>query len=90
MVTKLVDKKGRVSLGTHLAGRTVILDDTNPNQIVITLARVIPEREAWLYNNQSALNSVRQGLAQAAEGKLLKAGPDLDADAALIAELDDL
>jgi hypothetical protein len=89
MITKLVDKKGRVALGPQFAGRTVIMDDSNPNQIVITVARVIPEREAWLYENQDALNSVRRGLAQAAAGQLVREGVDLEADAALAAELDD-
>ncbi len=89
MVTKIVDKKGRVTLGTHLAGRTVILDDTDPNQIVITLARVIPERETWLYNNPEALNSLRAGLAQAADGQLIRNGPDLAADAELAAQMQD-
>jgi hypothetical protein len=40
-------------------------------------ARVIPESEAWLYENQAALASVRRGLKQATARKLSD-GPDLN------------
>jgi hypothetical protein len=39
---------------------------------LIKLARVIPEREAWLYENKEAVASVRRGLNQAASGKFAK------------------
>jgi predicted transcriptional regulator len=42
----------------------------------------IPEREAWLYRNQAALDRVRAGLEDAAAGKLVD-GPYLEADAEL-------
>ena len=52
------------------------------------LARVIPEREAWLYENKEALAAVRNGLAQARSGKAA-AGPNLDSDAQIAALLKD-
>ena len=89
MTTKTIDSKGRLVLGSHLAGKLVIIDDSDPDRIVITPARAIPEREAWLYQNEEALRRVRRGLAQARQGDLSKSPPDLDADAALAAKLAD-
>jgi hypothetical protein len=34
----------------------------------------VPVREIWLYRNPAALRKVRDGLAQAAEGKLRNLG----------------
>lgn len=89
MTTKVVDSKGRIALGTHLVGRTVIVDDSDPDKIIITPAVVIPEREAWLYQNRKALNSVRRGLAEAKERQIVKVAPRLDKDANLAAGLAD-
>lgn len=49
---------------------------------VLRLARVIPEREAWLYENPNALASVRRGLEQARKGMVAKTPPDLKAESA--------
>ena len=81
MTTKVVDSKGRITLGSKFVGRTVIVDDSDPEKIVITPAVVIPEREAWLYAIPTALNSVRKGLAQAKAGKFSKQVPDVSKDA---------
>ncbi len=89
MTTKVVDSKGRVALGNRFVGRTVIIDDSDPDKIVITPAVVIPENEAWLYRNKKALNSVRKGLAQAQGRRFAKDALDLDADSALVADIDD-
>jgi ABC-type nitrate/sulfonate/bicarbonate transport system substrate-binding protein len=75
MITRTADSKGRVVLGKRFANRTVIV-------------KVVPEREAWLYKNPKALKSVLRGLAEARAGHFT-AGPDLEADAALISELMD-
>jgi hypothetical protein len=87
MTTKLIDKKGRLMLGTALAGRMVIVDDSDPNQIVISPAVAIPEREAWLYKNKEALSRVRKGLEEAREGDLSESPPDIEKDAALADQL---
>jgi len=89
MTTKVVDSKGRIALGSRFVGRTVIVDDSDPERIVITPAVVIPESEAWLYRDKKALNSVRQGLAEAQERRFAKDAPNLDADSTLIDELGD-
>jgi hypothetical protein len=88
MTTKLIDSKGRLMLGSGLAGRMVIIDDSDPNRIVICPAVAIPASEAWLYQNEEALDRVRLGLAQARAGDFADAPPDLGADAALADQLD--
>jgi hypothetical protein len=87
-VTKAADSKGRIALGPHFANRTVILEAVSETELHIKLARVVPEQEAWLYENPDALNSVRTGLAQAKGGKFSK-GPTLGADAKLLAQIEE-
>lgn len=71
------DSKGRVALGGHFANRAVIAEHRSDDEVVIRLVRVIPEREAWLYENPKALASVRRGLDQARKGMLAKNPPDM-------------
>jgi hypothetical protein len=87
-ITKQADSKGRITLGEAFANRTVLVEQRE-DEIVVRLARVIPEREAWLYENTGALDSVRKGLAQARAGKFASRGPDLKAAAELADELQD-
>ena len=87
-VTKSTDSKGRITLGEPFANRTMLVEQ-HGDQIVLRLARVIPEREAWLYDNSKALASVRRGIKQAHAKKFVKKGPDLDAAKRLTAQLQD-
>ena|SRR5438477_13198233 len=79
--TRNTDAKGRVNLGEHFANRTVIVEDRGEGEVLVRLARVIPEREAWLYENDKALSSVRKGLKQAKGRRFAasKSSPDLNA-----------
>jgi hypothetical protein len=86
MTTKTIDDKGRLALGSRFANRQVIIEETNESQIIITLAKVVPEREAWLYNNPDALKSVLVGLSEARAGKFATDPPDIDADCAQFPE----
>jgi hypothetical protein len=67
----------------------VLVEEQGEGEVLIRLARVIPEREAWLYDNKQALAQVRRGLKQAGEHKFAKKGPDLKAAAALGEQLQD-
>lgn len=89
MTTKIADSKGRVALGSRFAHCTFIIDDSDVGKIILKPAVAIPAQEAWLYENQTALNLVRQGLAQAREGKFSKSPPNLAQDADLAAELEE-
>ena len=68
MIMQRVDRKGRVNLGIHFAGRMLLVDDSNP------------ERETWLYQNHQALSLVRAGLKEAQEGQFSKTPPDIVTD----------
>lgn len=81
------DSKGRISLGEAFANRTMLVEHRD-DEIILRPARVIPEREAWLYENPKALDSVRRGLKQAASKTFVK-GPDLAAAAKLSDQLQD-
>ncbi|MDQ3259249.1 MAG: hypothetical protein M3Q00_00450 [Pseudomonadota bacterium] len=86
---KSTDSKGRVTLGAHFANRAVIVEHRGDDEVVVRLARVIPEGEAWLYENPKALASVRRGLDQARKGNVTKNPPDLKAAAKLAEQLED-
>ena len=88
---KNTDSKGRVTLGGHFANRAVIVEQRSDDEVVIRLARVIPEDEdeAWLYENPKALASVRRGLEQARKGAIAKKSPNLKAAAKFATQLED-
>ena len=69
------DAKGRITLGPLLEDVSSVRVSVKENgQIVLDLFREIPAREAWLYDNSEALEKVRAGLMEAAEGKLADYG----------------
>jgi hypothetical protein len=72
---KTIDDKGRLTLGREFAGRTVQMEKDDGG-IVLKFYRVVPEREAWLWENETAKGMVDRGLRQAREGELSD-GPDL-------------
>ena len=76
--TKNVDSKGRIVLGKQFANRTAIVQYMDDGEIVIRLARIIPEQEAWLYENEQALKLVRQGLKEAQALDISSNPPDLE------------
>lgn len=80
MTVKMADKSGRVSLPKGFEGQTLIVEQISETEVVIKKARVIPEREVWLWQNPVAIGMVQQGIEEAKSGALV-AGPDLDADA---------
>ena len=45
MTTKTIDDSGRLSLGPEYAGQTVIVDDSDPDRLVITRATASDARE---------------------------------------------
>ena len=87
--TKTTDAKGRVALGRRFANKTVIIREVDATEVLVTIARVIPEREAWLYERRVARKLVTTGLRQAEAGQFSDSPPDLDADAALADALEE-
>lgn len=88
MVTKLADSKGRVTLGSRFANRTVLVEEVDETEVRVALARVIPEREAWLWKNKKALKMVLDGI-EGARRKEFVPGPDMKAAARLAARIKD-
>jgi uncharacterized membrane protein (DUF4010 family) len=88
MMTKVLDSKGRLALGADMAGRTVLVQVLDNQDILITPAAVIPERELWLYRNEAALSIVQQGLQEARDSQRSPTPPDLTADSELAADMD--
>lgn len=83
-----IDSKGRVTLGASFANRSVIVEERG-DEIVLKLARLVPEAETWIYENVKALSSIRRGLNQARAKKFAKTGPDLKAAARLANDLEE-
>ncbi len=73
------DAKKRVVLPRNQVqeGITYHIYSNSIGQLILDPQVTIPASEAWLFNNPAALASVRKGLSDAAEGKVLKV--DLDA-----------
>ncbi len=75
---KAVDSKGRISLGARWAGRHALVEKISDTEVRVIMARVVPECEAWLHENERAKAMVDAGLAAARDGDLAEE-PDLDA-----------
>lgn len=82
--TKQVDSKGRVTLDRRFANRVVMIEEIDDTEVRITMARVIPEREAWLYENPEAKKAVFAGIDEARSMQLVETAPDLAADRELV------
>lgn len=46
---KTIGSSGQISLGKEFAGRTVVIESTEPGTWIIKTARVIPDNELWLH-----------------------------------------
>ena len=73
-----LDSRKRVPLGRLLKRVSTNLFNAEliNGRIVLEPMKVIPEREAWLYKNPKALASVKRGLKDAAEGRVVDFDPD--------------
>jgi hypothetical protein len=53
-VVKQVGASGQISLGKEFAGRTVVVDNSEPGVWVIKTAQTIPDSELWLHQPEAA------------------------------------
>lgn len=73
MTTRSIDERQRICVGDLMKGFDRVQVYQNGNGEVLLRPMVeIPASEAWLFRNKEALTSVRQGLKDAAEGKVSK------------------
>lgn len=78
--TRTIDSKNRITLGekiTRLISTQTEMDKfqifyNEEGDILLRPMVSIPIREAWIYQNPKILNSIRQGLAEAKQGKVEK------------------
>lgn len=54
LVVKQIGASGQLSLGKEFAGRTVLIDQTEPGVWVIKTAQAIPDSELWLHQPEAA------------------------------------
>ena len=69
MLTKNTDSRGRLALGQRFANQRFIVTEMSETEIKLEVACVVPAREAWLYKNRIALDSVRRGIEDARAGR---------------------
>ena len=69
------DSKGRITLGkraTEVSGYT--LKERKDGTILLEPLIEVPAKEAWLFKNKEALESVKRGLEQSTKGKTKSLG----------------
>ena len=62
-VVKQVGVSGQISLGKEYAGRTVLIDSSEPGVWVIKTAQTIPDFELWLHQPEASAQLDRALLA---------------------------
>lgn len=69
------DSKGRITLGRFAEGVSSFRVSEQPGGAVLLEPMVeIPAREKWLFENKTALESVKRGLDQSAKGETRSRG----------------
>ena len=63
---KVVGQSGQISLGKHLAGKTLRLERFADGRIVLTAVRMVPERQLWTLKDPHR-SRIQRGLAWAAQ-----------------------
>ena len=73
IATRTIDDRNRLTLGELLKGsRRVRIYKNDRGEVLLRPVVEIPASEAWLFQNQEALESVKKGLKDASEGKISK------------------
>lgn len=78
IATHTVDDRNRITLGALLKDtRRVRIYKNARGELLLQPLTEIPASEVWLFQNQEALQTVKQGLDDAAQGRISRL--DLDA-----------
>jgi hypothetical protein len=65
---RTIGANGQISLGKHLAGRQVLVEEQEPGVWLIRTATVVPDNERWLHSPQAATD-LERALAWAHDNK---------------------
>lgn len=69
------DAKGRITLGALAKGvSSFVVSKEDDGRLTLEPYKEIPAREAWLFENPTAIGKVRQGLSDAAAGRVRDRG----------------
>ena len=68
------DSRGHIAVGAHDGGEQYSVSRNAHGQYLLTPVVNISAHEAWLYNNPDAIESIRNGLADVAAGRVHEAG----------------
>jgi hypothetical protein len=66
---KRPDSAGRITIGKENKDKLYAVQPQPNGDILLSPVVIRHEREAWLYDNKEALESVRRGLDQSARGE---------------------
>lgn len=89
MITKTADSRGRINLGKEFANKTFVFEKIGDTEMRLEVARVIPERELWLYENPEARETLFGALERLKAGQFSECPPDLDAEEPWMKDLED-
>ncbi len=75
--TRTIDDRNRLTLGELLKGsKRVRLYKNSRGEVLVQPVVEIPASELWLFQDKEALENVKKGLKDAAEGKISKLNLD--------------
>jgi hypothetical protein len=75
--TRTIDDRNRLTLGELLKGsKRVRLYKNNRGEVLVQPVVEIPASELWLFQDKEALENVKKGLKDAAEGRISKLNLD--------------
>ena len=75
--TRTIDERNRLTVGEILKGyKRVRLYQNDSGEVLLQPIAEIPASELWLFRNPEAINEVRVGLRDAAEGKVSRLDPE--------------
>jgi hypothetical protein len=72
------DAQGRIIIGKEHADENYAVEKQSNGDILLRPVTVIHKREAWLFANHLALQSVKRGLDDAAAGRINDLGTFID------------
>jgi len=75
--TRTIDERNRLTIGEILKGcKRIRLYRNDHGEILLQPIAEIPAAELWLFRNPEAINDVREGLRNAAQGNVSRLDPE--------------